>query len=596
MRKSWRCGFGILLAMAAAQALRADLATLLPDDWFTRPPTAERISALQAAADADGWAPVAARVFSGSVHAYELRQEDAAAAWCLVGRWCGLFSQSQAKAETLWLEKTQSIRTLVAIPDATYPTVPDTPMGRILAPETRGWLLGDRKFSESFFDLLTSYDRLPRVLLILQALRDAEPKRFAAHAQLALAIALVYDVNPAAHWPHWQVPEKALPRRLHPPVPMFKFLLDADQAGATLHKLSTLNALELRFLVDIAVPKEELLWARRAVDVPLVYLAKCYEAVHYREDRLANDQYMWPDERYDLATILEVGGICVDRAYFSSQSGKARGVPTLLFTGSGKDGRHAWFGYLGPGQKWVLDAGRYGEQRFVVGEAINPQTWRGMSDHELTFLSEGFRRLPPYRLSRQHQMFAELYLIMGKTTEAAAAARKAVNQERRNVDAWRLLLDANKAEPARTRETLLREAAQAMSRYPDLNAVFVRELAASMRARGEKSAADFEERASARRGTTGGRSDLGVNMAAKTMAETEPPSQVRTHRQLLQQYGVGAGIDFFDRVTRPLVLVMIATNRRGEALQVLSQVRAVLKPDLGSQFDREIDELVAKAK
>lgn len=588
-------GFGLLVV--GFLTMRADLATTLPDDWFTRPPTADRITAVQTAVEIEGWTPVATRLLAGSLRAYELRHEDASAAWYLVARWCDLLGMSQARAGNQWVDAVRKGGGRASGDDRRrVATLPDEPLGRLVSAETCRWLLNDRAFSETFFGLVTPYDCLPRVIGTLQELRDADARRFAGYTQLALAISLVYDASPPERWPHWQVSTNVLPRRLPGAVDAFRFLTESDQASRTLHRLGTLPATELKFAVDFAAAMPELVWAQRSVKFPLSNLVKSYEAVRYRRDRIDAQAYVWPGERYELAGIYDEGGICVDQAYFATQAGKARGVPTLLFSGAGQDGRHAWFGYLGTGQKWVLDAGRYEEQRYVIGVAIDPQTWMELSDHELTFLSEGFRRLPPYRQSRQHQLFAELYLRLNQNAPAAAAARKAVNYERRNVEAWRVLVAAGAEAPARTREALLREAAHALQRYPDLNAAFVRELAASMRARGETAAAEFEERSLVRRGRTDGRSDLGVDQAVTTMSGATPPEQVRVYRQLLQQYGRGAGIDFYDRVTKPLVLEMISANRRGEALQVLAQTRSVLKPELGSQFDREMDDLAAKAK
>ncbi len=585
---------GVLAFVTPAMA---DPAVLLPDDWFTRAPTAERIKTVQSAAESDGWAAVSVRLFAGSIRAYELRQEDAASAWYLVARWCDLLGKSQATAGRQWLETLSKAGALNAnINQAEILALPNEPIARLLTAESGMWFLGDREFSETFFDLITPYDCAPRMIAILQALREKDVRRFNSYTQLALAISLVYDSPPPTQWPHWQVTANVLPRRLHSPLDAFGFLVDSDQGGRTLHKLGTLPASELKFVVDIAAAFPELVWVQRSVKFPLANLVKSYEAVRYRSDRVEEQQYVWPGTRYDLPEIYSEGGICVDQGYFATQAGKARGVPTLLFSGAGRDGRHAWFGYLGTGKKWVLDAGRYEEQRYVTGVAFDPQTWALMSDHELSFLSEGFRRLPPYRQSRQHQFFAELLWRMNQKPAAAAAARKAVNYERRNVEAWELLLAASDELPARTREGLLREAAQAMQRYPDLNARFVREMAASMRARGETSAAEFEERSLVRRGQNGGRSDMGVDHAATIMAGAVPAEQVRVYRKLLQQYGRGAGIDFYDRVTRPLVKQMIEANRRGEALNVIAQTRTVLKPEPGSQFDRELDELAAKAK
>ena len=75
------------------------------------------------------------------------------------------------------------------------------------------------------------------------------------------------------------------------------------------------------------------------------------------------------------------------------------------------------------------------------------------------------------------------------------------------------MLAANDQALPAVREPLLREAAQALQRYPDLNAAFVRELVVSLRARGETSVAEFEERTMVSRGERGGRSDMGVDHA-----------------------------------------------------------------------------------
>jgi hypothetical protein len=587
----------VVVWMIVASLTKADLSTSLVEDWFTRAPTLERIKAVQAAAETDGWAPVATRVFAGARRSYELRQDEAASAWYLIARWCDLFGKSQSITGRRWLETMRKTGGLHASVDVDgISGLPDKPLAGLLTAESIAWLLADRAFSESFFNLATPRDCLPQVISTLQALRQADPLRFMNYPQLALAIALVYDAPPPGHWPHWQVSDQALQRQLPPATEAFKFLVDSDRAGATLHKLNTLTAAELKFAVDIAAPFPELVWAQRSVKFSLTNLAKSYDAVRYRTDRIEEGQYVWPGARYDLPEIYKEGGICVDQAYFATQAGKARGVPTLLFSGAGRDGRHAWFGYLGPGQRWVLDGGRYEEQRYVTGVASDPQTWSQLSDHELTFLSEGFRRLPPYRQSRQHQVFAELYLGMDQKPAAAAAARKAVNYERRNIEAWELLLAASDEAPDRAREGLLREAAQAMQRYPDLNARFIRGLASSLRQRGEVSAAEFEERSLVRRGQNGGRSDMGVDLAVQLMAAASLADQARVYRQVLQQYGRGAGIDFFDRVTRPLVTEMIRTHRRSEVAQVIVQTRAVLKPEMASQFDREMTELANGAK
>lgn len=589
----------VVVLLGFVASMRAEVP--FPEEWFTRPPTPERIQAVQAAVLADGWNSVALRLYAGSLKAYELRQEDAAVAWHYVARWSDLLGQSQAKVARAWLE-TQSKAGLL------YPEInaqriqqsPDEPVSRLLTPDTVTWLLGDRAFSEAFFTQISPYDFRSGALAILQQLRESDVRRFGTYSQLALAIALVYDTPPPATWPHAQVLPTVLPRRLPRPLDAFTFLTTADQRGVTAQKLAGVQAGELKFAVDLSAGFSDLIWAQQTIKFPLENFVKCYEAVRYRTDRVDAEQFMWPGTSYGLAEIYKEGGICVDQAYFASQVGKARGVPTLLFSGAGQGGRHAWFGYLGAGQKWVLDAGRYAEQRYIVGVAYDPQTWTLLSDHELAFLSEGFRKLTPYRQSRQQQLFAEVYLKIGKKPQAAAAARKAISFERRNFEAWQFLIAASDELEPKAKESLLREAALAMQRYPDLAAVFTRQLVASLRGRGEVSTADMEERALVKRGAVKGRDDFAVTQAASVMATAMESGdfmeQMKIYRQVLKQYAMGGGVDFYDRVTAPFLENLLKLGKRLEAIQMLGQTRLALKPESDSQLDREMKKLEASLK
>jgi hypothetical protein len=571
-----------------------------PPEWFIRPPTPERIVDVQTAAAASGWISVSAGLYAGAIGAYEHGQTDAAEAWYYAAKWTNLFGQTQADVGNQWWDSINKAD--LANASLRKPSLPSEPMSRLITPEMSAWMLGDRAFSSAFWGMVSPYDNLPQVLVILRKIREDNPARFKTYTQLALAIALVYDSAPPPSWPHAQVSDKALPRKLMRPWEVFKFLADSDERGVTLHKLGQLTAGDLRFLVDLAAPFSDLLWAQQSMKFTLAQLSKTYDCVRYRQDRIANDQYVWPSESYELSRIYSEGGICVDQAYFATQAGKARGVPTLLFVGEGKDGRHAWFGYLDRGDKWMLDAGRYEEQRFVTGVAYDPQIWGLISDHELKFLTDGFRKLPPYKQSYLHTIFADLYLRLGEKARpaAAAAARKAVNYERRNAEAWDLLLAANADAPPKAREALLREAALALVRYPDLNARYVRELAASLRARGEVSAANFEERSVALK-NKGNRADIGIEQAAKLVDEVllsgaSVQQEMAVYRDVLQKYGAGGGTDFYDRVVVPFVTKVASQGHRGEARAALGQARFALKPESGSQLEKDIVKFDAQLK
>ncbi len=572
----------------------------LPTGWEAHAPTPEQVATVLAAAEHEGWAAVAPGLRDGALRTYQKGQTDAASAWLGLARWAALFAEREDHFVTRWIAAINAAK--VGHPNMArryFP--PDRALAAYASRPLTLWLLTDRKFTAKFFALLSPCDHLPTVLNILDQTYTADPKRFQTYAQLALAIAVVYDVPPPPDWPHAQVSPAALPRRLAPPLEAFEFFIKADQTGKTLHKLAKLDAETLKFVVDAAAPFAELRWAQEIINTPLRNLPKTYSSVSYRRDRAQNNQNTWPGPTYDLPHILGDGGICVDQAYFATEAGKARGVPTILFLGEGNDGRHAWFGFLDGAQKWQLDAGRYEQENFVTGVAHDPQTWGTLSDHELAFLSEGFRANASYESSRLHTAIAATYLELKNVPAAAVAARKAVGFERRNVDAWEILLAAQAAAgtDAKAREGLLREAAAALDRYPDLNTQFRRRIADSLRARGEISAADFEERQIARRNQSD-RNDLTITQAAlilnRAMAEKPLAEQMQTYTQLVRQYGSDAGTGFYDALTQPFVRRLVHDGHKPEARTALDQTRKALAPKAGTQLDLEMTKLAATLK
>jgi hypothetical protein len=308
----------------------------------------------------------------------------------------------------------------------------------------------------------------------------------------------------------------------------------------------------------------------------------------------------WSGEPYTLQAILKAGGICVDQAYFASEAGKARGIPTLLFTGSGQDARHAWFGFLDGEHKWQLDAGRYAEQRLVTGNAIDPQTWMPMSDHDLEFLSERFRALPSFMQSRVNEEFAEDFLLMGDAKAAAQAAREAVSYERRNLEGWETLIAADTAIglSAPEKEGVLREAALAFTpKYPDLVVEYVNRVCESLRARGETSLADYEERGLAER-LKGDRADLTVTQAsailARSIATQSIQDQIATYNAILVQFGRGAGTMFFDRIVVAFAEHLAMANMKPDARFAVQRAREVLDVQPGTQVSTDVDKLLER--
>jgi hypothetical protein len=576
----------------------ARLSALAPfsGDELSEPPSPARLAEIEHVAAMNGWGLLVPGLHTLAFHAYE-HDSQAAEDWWLLSRWATVFATSDDKFMAQWVDAIKAAQAGNSDMPTRY-VVHKRPLSDHVSPALQAWLLANPDFSAQFFSLLSPYDLLPKSFDILSQLQARYPEKFPIYANLALAIAMVYDVPPPPTWPHAQVSASALPRTLPDPAAAFAFWVHADETGQTLQPLSRLPASELKFVVDAAAPAAELEWAQHHVSAPLASFAGVYNLVHYRVDRAQQETYVWPDAHYDLPTILAKGGICVDQAYFACEVGKAKGVPTLLFAGAGHDAWHAWFGYLDQNGHWQLDAGRNAE---VTGLAIDPQTWEYISDHELKFLSEGFRLRPSWRQACLNADFAKDYLTVGQFAAAASAARVAVNYEPRHILAWQYLLAAKKqlgAGPADI-EATLREAALAFKNYPDVEAPIVHDIAASMRARGENSAADFVESQFAQK-VAPERGDLALDQLAgkisQSMAADSMETQLRTYYAVLKAYGHGAGMDFFSRIVRPFVEHLQAADRKQDAINAALAAQGALHIDPNSQLDQQMQDLLTQLK
>jgi hypothetical protein len=563
-----------------------------------RAPSAERVAAIEAEAAQQGWAAVAEPLRAAAVRLYEQHSAQAQA-WYYLYRWADLFGQTENQAVTRWNNTVQLARAGYGNALAGIPAT-DRPLGDLAPPELRVYMMGSQDFSDQFFTLLSPFDHPMMVIHTLAMLWQRSPADFQEYANLAIAIAVVYDVPPPSAWPHRQVSAQVLPRGLLPPPDVFAFFIKSDRAGALLKPLRKLPAAVLKYVVDTSANLDEMSWAQQKFQVPLAALGSVYDVIHYRQDRIKEGRLVWPGASYRLPEILQTGGICVDQAYFAVMVGKAKGVPTLMFCGKGLDGSHAWFGFLDGDGHWQLDCGRYLYHEFVDGFAIDPQTWTVISDHELLFLSEGFRDSPLFKTSMMHGWFADVYLEAGDNAAAARAARTAVNIERRNLKAWYLLLAAQErmGAPPRQVETTLQEAARAFQPYADVEADFKRRLVGSLRSRGETSAADLLEHSITHEDETV-RENLSVQQAYDTLRNSMDndglDGSIRTYYAVLNSYGRNAGIVFFHQVVQPFVEYLLANGRPTEAVQAVGRARRTMRVEPNAQLDLELGALADRA-
>lgn len=587
--------FSLLLSLLLP-SLTAQEPLGIPRNEFSEKPTAARCKNLIDRAALSSWEGVANEAREAAFSAFSSGHLEAASDWLNLSRWLRLLGTSEEDFIKQWMKDIEAAGLAHANMPGKFALRPRIVLATWIPSGLQAQLAADARFLAEFFEELSPYDFLPGVLRNLSQMQAAAARDFEEFESLALAIGLVYDCPPPPDWPHGQVNAGQLVRKFPPPEKTLAFFAELSRSKRSLHKLSKLRTAELKYLVDILASFEDLRWAAQVVNPPLDKLEQAYKAIRYRVDRLRNDTHNWVLPNYNLPLILAQGGICVDQAYFATQAAKARGVPTLLFTGKGKDGRHAWFGFLDGKGNWQLNAGRYAEQRFVTGLALDPQTWSPINDHELQFMAEGFHTQAAARLSKIHSAFALEFLLAGHDGESGKAARQALKLEKRNLDAYTVLekLLGKTEDSAREREKLWREAIIATARYPDLESAFTRKLTDSLRKRGETSLADAEERRLIRK-YQGERTDLSIEQSAtilaRSFAQDEVPAQLRTYNMVLEQYGKGAGMAFFDGIVVVFVEHLVQIGQPAEAQKALTRARAVLKVEAGSQLDKEFERI-----
>lgn len=567
----------------------------VPEAETAQRPTVARVDALIAAARRDGWAPQAKALRTAALQAYREGKMVAAESWFNLYAWAGVLGQTEGESAQRWVEAINTAKLGHANLETLRPDF-ERPLARAVSPKLLRWMLTTPSFSEEFFGLITRVDYLPAVLGILNTLHQAGPERFQAYAHLALAIAVVYDVSPPPMWPHGQVSAVALKRKLPDPLDAFGWWVRQDQEGKLWMSLKEQGADQLKFVVDAAAPFAELEWAQQLPKVSFDELGGVYFLVPYRMERIRLSQTSWPGATYHLTDILKTGGICVDRAYFAAEVGKARGVPTLLIYGAGNEAWHAWFGYADRARQWHLDEGRFAQLGFVTGLARDPQTWREISDHELLFLSEGFRHTDALRFSRLHERFASDLLAAGKIDDAIAAARRSVQFEPRHAEGWDVLYAATKAKNGdpREAEVVLREAVLALRQYPDMEAQYVGRVAASLRARGQTSEAEAELQHLTRKNEAR-RNDLVIEwdrQALEQAVRTQPlVEQIRVYNRIVATHGAGAGVNFYGRIVAYFVGHLRGLSHDAEARNAIDYARQVLQPQSGTQLAQELTKL-----
>ena len=328
------------------------------------------------------------------------------------------------------------------------------------------WILGSGERLHLLVDMIEPQDRKTQCMRIMDGLRAHDPEGCDEFYGLILAIALVMD-RPAKEPMHWQMGEELLPYTPDPEAryDYFKALYADGDAKIDYEKL---GASELLFVVHVPVPLSEMEWVRRNVDGSLSEWGEKYSSIAYDDTRLRSSRYQWDDGLYSLSAIRRSGGICVDQAYYAVMTARAYGIPAIYFRGSGKSSGHAWFAFMRAPGKWVLDVGRYKNEEYTTGHAVNPQTWESMTDHDVEYACERSLHSADFVQASEYVSIAEV-LLASDPKIAVRCAKNARQRVKRYLRPWeierQILVDEKDCSDLLA---FFREQKDAFRKYPDI--------------------------------------------------------------------------------------------------------------------------------
>jgi hypothetical protein len=456
--------------------------------------------------------------------------------------------------------------------------------------------LGDNsQLRRAFLENLRPEDNATEAVRILLQIQMAHPESIQELPCLAVAIALVFDQPFPNNWPHHQVASELVPLEKVDPVRRMHQMTELQVARRYLTDLRDFTVSELKFLVDHPLIDSEMEWARKNVTASRSGYSRVFSSIRYDIPRYESNQLTWPYGPYLFSEIKSRGGICVDQAYFAAMTGKAKGLPTLYFSGQGDDGGHAWFGFMDSPGRWDTDCGRYESQNYPVGNAVDPQTWKPISDTELTFLAKSRERSSGFQQ-------AKLCTDLARTVVREDASRwldAAFTVQPEFLPAWYLqgeLLEEKKVSPELIKDFWSRFTKR-FANFADLRVVGQEKLLVLAKARGD----DIEVKNLSRQILVQNRTrrfDLGIGSVAAEVGEkieTGKWGDAETaFRKALREFKWQAGGNLYYGLVVPFVESALSEGQVLVAKNSLADAKRILRPTKDSLVGRSFIELEQK--
>ncbi len=424
---------------------------------------------------------------------------------------------------------------------------------------------------------------------------EHHPEAVAAYPDLAVAIAVVFDGPFPASWPHPFTRQKLIVKKEVPPERRFEFFTASEKGDKLLLRLDELTVKELTFLVDSILSLEEIAWAQGLQLKNPDHLAGVWGVLPYDQSRAGSADYLWPHSRYTLPEIAKKGGICMDQAYYIAQSGKAKGVPTILFLGQGRSGGHAWVGYLKESGEWELDVARARSEKYPVGTMFEPQTWRRLTDAQFRFLTADLTKTHSYN---RYQLALQWAAMNREESFYREILQYARGHMPRHFASWELeaeWLQGHEVQPAE-REAFWKRWITNFRDEPDMRMRGQIRLLKHYRAQEATRAAErlTEEMIGENQA---GRFDLAIVIAAETvfdvMGRGDWDAAKSEFEDAMARFRKNAGGHLFYNLVEPYVERCIEAGQGAMAVGALASLGKVLQPQPNSLLAADIEKLRA---
>ena len=454
------------------------------------------------------------------------------------------------------------------------------------------------KIRDAFLASLVPEDDEFAAITILTEIAKSHPGKISEFANLAIAYAVVFDQKLPEQWPHSFVDGNKLPVGDLDPVERFAFYVRSQESGELIHQLPKLSVEDLTFLVDSPLEFKELRYAQQIKIRSPGQLAQLYPQVPYDMSRITGKVYLWPGPTYRLIDIGTKGGICMDQAFFVAQTGKAKGVPTLLFTGQGLSGDHAWVGYLGSSGRWEMDVAKYGNQEYPIGQAYDPQTWQRITDSELQAIQSGTGYDGLFGAGHILLQWAALNEggeLYGETIRAARL--KMANDPR----PWQLEADwlEESGAPVAERLAFWEEWSRNYSRNPDM-AVKGQMRAIALLEEAGKTLEAEKLRAAVMSGNRSKRFDLGIAIAAEPVFRKlrlrDFAGAEAAFDSAMRRFHTKAGGHLFYNLIQPYIVTCLQEGQTDLAKKAATFLQRDFQAGSGTLLDQDIQAVIERIR